>query len=440
MTMIHRRFFLKSGGLAVVALGSGLLPLPRFLVRAATETRTRGTTLVVVFQRGAADGLNVVVPHGERAYYTLRPTIAIPPPRRAGEDRLLELDGFFGLHPALESFKRLYDEKLLAIVHAAGSPDATRSHFDAQDFMESGTPGLKSTRDGWLNRYLQSSPRADATAFRAVATTSQLPRILSGSASSLAIPDLERFGFGKHRAAGLAQQGLERLWAGSDDPLLAQTARESLDAVDYLQRVDPGRYRPENGARYPADDLGRNLQQVAQLIKAGVGLEVAFAETGGWDHHVNEGGASGQLANLLRRFSAGIDAFVRDLGARMQEVVLVTLSEFGRTAAENGSRGTDHGHANAIFVIGGPVAGGRVLGRWPGLEPEQLYEGRDLDLTTDYRDVMGAVLSRHLGARRLERVFPGHSIDGAGLEDLLRRRSGEGDQGARGEHQREDRP
>ena len=417
--MINRRFFLKSGGLAVVALGSGLLPFPRFLVRAATETRARGKKLVVVFQRGAADGLNIVVPHGERAYYDLRPSIAIPRPRRGAEGRVLDLDGFFGLHPALDAFKRLYDEKLLAVVHATGSPDATRSHFDAQDFMESGTPGLKSTRDGWLNRYLQSTHHDDESLFRAVAATTQLPRILSGSAPSLAIPDLARFGFGSHRAAGLAKQGLERLWAGSDDPLLADTARETLDAVDTLKSVDPAQYGPENNAHYPGNDFGRGMLQIAQLIKADLGLEIAFVEIGGWDHHVNEGGASGSLANLLRQLSAGIEAFVRDLGDRMQDVVLVTLSEFGRTAAENGSRGTDHGHANAIFVIGGAVKGGKVLGEWPGLQREQLHEGRDLALTTDYRDVMAAVLSGHLGARGLDRVFPGYSIDGGGFEGLL---------------------
>lgn len=417
--MVNRRFFLKSGGLAVVALGSGLLPFPRFLVRAATRTRAQGKKLVVVFQRGAADGLNVVVPHAEKAYYALRPTIAIPPPRRGAEDRALDLDGFYGLHPALSPFKRLYDEKLLAVVHAAGSPDTTRSHFDAQDFMESGTPGRKSTRDGWLNRYLQASIDADDSSFRAVAATSQVPRILSGTAPSLAIPDLGRFGFGSHRAAGMAQQGLERLWAASDDPLLADTARETLDAVEQLKSVDPEQHAPENGARYPGNGFGRDMQEIAQLIKAGVGLEIAFAEIGGWDHHVNEGGVTGPLANLLRKFSNGIDAFVRDLGDRMQDVVLVTLSEFGRTAGENGSRGTDHGHANALFVIGGPVKGGRVFGKWPGLEREQLHEGRDLALTTDYRRVMGTVLARHLGAGGLGQVFPGYSMSGGGLEGLL---------------------
>jgi uncharacterized protein (DUF1501 family) len=278
---------------------------------------------------------------------------------------------------------------------------------------------LKSTRDGWLNRYLQSSHQGDETSFRAVAATSQMPRILAGSAPALAIPDLARFGFGSHRAAGLAQQGLERLWADSEDPLLADTARETLDAVETLKSVDPAQYGPENGVRYPKNEFGDDMQQIAQLIKADVGLEIAFAEIGGWDHHVNEGGVTGPLANLLRQFSAGIDAFVRDLGERMQDVVLVTLSEFGRTAGENGSRGTDHGHANAIFVIGGPVKGGKVFGEWPGLEREQLHEGRDLALTTDYREVMGLLLSRHLGAGGLEKVFPGYAVRGGGMEELI---------------------
>jgi uncharacterized protein (DUF1501 family) len=417
--MIDRRCFLKSGGLAVVALGSGLLPFPRFLVHAARQTRAQGKCLIVVFQRGAADGLNMLVPHGEKTYYALRPHIAVPRPRRGAEGCALDLDGFFGLHPSLAPFHRLYEERLLALIPATGSPDATRSHFDAQDFMESGTPGVKSTPDGWLNRYLQTADDHDASTFRAVAATSQLPRILTGTAPALAIADLKRFGFGKHRAVGLAQQGLERLWSVAEDPLLAQPARETLDAVDYLERIDPERYLPENGARYPGGPFGRSMQQLAQLIKAGVGLEIGFAELGGWDHHVNEGGAVGPLANLLRQFANGIAAFTRDLGNRMQDVVLVTLSEFGRTAAENGSRGTDHGHANVSFVIGGPVKGGRILGRWPGLEREQLHEGRDLALTTDYRDLLGSVLRAHLGAQQLEPVFPGHVPRQKGLDPLF---------------------
>jgi uncharacterized protein (DUF1501 family) len=418
--MLTRRFFLKSGGLAVVALGSGLFPVPRFLTRAADLTRARGKTMVVVFQRGAADGLNIVVPYGEQAYYDLRPSIAIPRPGRGAASATLDLDGYFGLHPALEPLKQLYDEKQLAVIQAAGSPDATRSHFDAQDFMETGTPGVKSTRDGWLNRYLQHRAADPSSTFRAVASTTQLPRILSGTAPALAVPDLSKFGFGERRGSALAQAGLERLWSASDDPLLASTARETFEAVEVLDKADPERYRPANGASYPGGAFGRDMLQIAQLIKADVGCEIAFAEIGGWDHHVNEGGASGSLANLLREFAGGIGAFARDLGDRMQDVVLVTLSEFGRTAKENGSLGTDHGHANVMFALGGSVRGGKIHGTWPGLKHDQLHQGRDLALTTDFRDVMGAVLTAHLGAACIDRVFPGHSTGpGSGLRGLF---------------------
>ena len=403
---LSRRFFLKSSGIALVGLGA----VPGFLARAAVATRARGKILVVLFQRGAADGLNIVVPHAERTYSDLRPTIAIPRPQRGNQQAALDLDGFFGFHPALAPFKELYDEGLLAAVHAAGSPHATRSHFDAQDFMESGTPGVKSTADGWLNRYLQAHVTETSSSFRAVSATSQLPRILKGTAPALAVPRLERFGFEAGRRTELVRGGLEELYAASSDPLLAPTARETFEAVDLLQRVNPAQYRPANGAQYPRGPFGQTVLQIAQLIKSGIGLEIAFGEVGGWDHHVNEGGAQGQLANLLRQFAGGITAFVRDLGDRMEDVVLVTLSEFGRTAFENGNRGTDHGHANALFVVGGPVRGGKVYGDWPGLEREQLFEGRDLALTTDFRDVLGEILVHHLGATNLRSVFLGYEM------------------------------
>ncbi len=416
---VSRRFFLKSGGVALFGVGAGAARLPGFLARAATTSANRGKTLVVVFQRGAADGLNIVVPHGESAYYDLRPSIAIPRPRKGVSETALDLDGFFGFHPMLAPLKKLFDQRLLAVVHAAGSPDATRSHFDAQDFMESGTPGTKSTSDGWLNRYLGSRRPATPSGFRAVSVTSQLPRILGGNAPALAIPELSRFGFDDRRLSRVVLRGLDALYEASNDPLLAPIGRETFDALERLERTEPARYRTENGAHYPDDAFGRSMLQIAQLIKADLGLEIAFAELGGWDHHVNEGGTKGPLANLLRRFSGGVAAFVRDLGDRMEDVVLVTLSEFGRTAAENGNRGTDHGHANAIFAVGGGIKGGRVLGDWPGLQRDQLYEGRDLDLTTDYRDVMAELLTVHLGASRLDRVFPGYPLHREKFTGLL---------------------
>ncbi len=397
-----RRFFLKSSGIALV----GLSAVPSFLTRAAAAIASRGKILVVIFQRGAADGLNIVIPHGEKDYYSLRPTIAIPRPKKGDEQAAIDLDGRFGLHPVLQPFKQLYDDKLLAVVHAAGSPDSTRSHFDAQDFMESGTPGLKSTADGWLNRYLQSAPVEKPSAFRGVSLTSQLPRILQGTAPALAVPNVGRFGIEAGRYTNTVEDGLASLYAASGDNLLAPTAKETFEAVDLLRSVNPAQYRPAAGVEYPQGPFGQTMLQVAQLIKSNLGIEIVFAEVGGWDHHVNEGGSQGQLANLLRQFGGGIAALTRDLGNRMQDVVIVTLSEFGRTAAENGNRGTDHGHANAIFVVGGSVAGGKVYGQWPGLDRDQLFEGRDLALTTDFRDVLAEALVHHLGAADLKSVFP----------------------------------
>lgn len=377
--------------------------------------------LVAIFQRGAADGLNIVVPFGEKDYYAMRPTIAIPAPRRGfdgageGAQEAIDLDGFFGFHPSLASLKPLYDARSLAVIHAAGSPDNTRSHFDAQDYMESGAPGSKSVTDGWLNRYLQGAPEADPTPFRAVAFAPRMPRTLQGAAPALALDDLRAFklrvppapqGNGHMPAVGL-DHVVESMYASVADPLMAGTAREMFSAVSTLERIGVENYQPGNGAEYPRGPLSRSLQQVGQLIKANVGLEVAFAEVGGWDNHVNEGGVEGQLAARLKEFGDALAAFHRDMGDRMADICLLTMTEFGRTARENGNRGTDHGHANVMFALGGPVKGGKIYGDWPGLKPEQLYEGRDLALTTDFRDVFAEVLVRHLGARNAPNIFPG---------------------------------
>ena len=400
--MATRRFFLKSSGLAFVSFGLA----PRVLVRsaAAAEGARRKKTLVVVFQRGACDGLNTLVPHGEEAYYRLRPTIAVPAPRGAGG--ALDLDGFFGLHPALEPLRALWRERSLAVVPAAGSPDATRSHFDAQDFMETGTPGVRSTPDGWMNRHLQAAPDAGASPFRGLAVTPTLPRSLAGRAPAVAMADLSQFAL-----RGRAGAALERLYAGSDGDLLHGAGQDTFAALQYLRQADPARYRPAANVEYPRGRWGESLKQVAQLVKADVGLEMAFTEIGGWDHHAAEGGTQGQLASRLRELGQALFAFHRDLGSRMADVVLVTLTEFGRTARENGTRGTDHGHASVSFVLGGAVRGGRVAGRWPGLAEDHLHEGRDLAVTTDFRDLLGELLTVHLGARDLSRVFPGHRAD-----------------------------
>jgi len=408
---MNRRFFLKSGSVALASVGMSL-SAPTFLERVVLgQARSNGKrkTLIAIFQRGAVDGLNVVVPFGESNYYSARPSIAIPKPQSGNAEAAIDLDGFFGLHPSLSSFKPLWDSKRLAIVHASGSPDNTRSHFDAQDYMESATPGVKSTSDGWLNRYLQSKSDPDKSLFRAVSMTKTMPRVLQGHAAAVAMSNLSDFAIRAGRSSADLQGGFEAIYARENDSL-AGMGRETFEAVNYLKKVNPAQYQPENGAQYPRNPFGNSLLQIAQLIKAGVGLEVAFTDIGGWDTHVNQGNARGQLGNLLQQFSAGIAALHQDLGQRMDDVIVLTMSEFGRTVRENGNRGTDHGHANAMFVLGNGVRGGKVYGQWPGLKSDQLYEGRDLALTTDFRDVFGEIATRHLGSTDVKSVFPGYSL------------------------------
>lgn len=425
---MNRRFFLKSSGIALASIGM-MSSAPSFLERVAlaeglslgSASNGRRKTLITIFQRGAVDGLNMVVPHGESEYYALRPAIAVARPggAKSGE-AAIDLDGFFGLHPSLAPFKPLWDAKRLAIVEAVGSPDNTRSHFDAQDYMEAGTPGVKSTRDGWLNRHLQT--RADApqaSPFRAVSMTKNLPRALQGRAPALAISNLADFTIRAGSMSASVQGGFESIYDRSVTDALHGTGRETFEAVNFLKRVNPAQHKPENGARYPRGAFGNSLLQIAQLIKAGVGLEVAFTDTGGWDTHVNQGNVRGQLALRLQEFGAGLSALVTDLGARMDDCVILTMSEFGRTARENGARGTDHGHANAMFVIGNSVRGGRVYGDWPGLKRDQLYEGRDLALTTDFRDVFGELAQKHLGNPNLQKIFPGYAASAAKFRGLL---------------------
>jgi uncharacterized protein (DUF1501 family) len=421
---MNRRFFLTSGGIALASIGVSLTA-PSFLQRAVlAQTRDRLTggrrkTLIAIFQRGAVDGLNMVVPHGEHAYYDVRPTIAIPRPKSGDAEAAIDLDGHFGLHPALAPFKPLWDSKRLAIVEAAGSPDNTRSHFDAQDYMESATPGVKATQDGWLNRFLQGKADSEKSLFRAVSLTSNMPRVLQGRAPALAISNLADFTIRAGQNSAAVQGGFEEIYDQTLNDPLGGTGKETFEAVNYLKKINPAQYKPENGAQYPRTPFGNGLLQIAQLIKAGVGLEVGFTDIGGWDTHVNEGNARGQLGNLLTQFSAAIAALYSDLGQRMDDVVILTMSEFGRTVRENGNRGTDHGHANAMFVVGNSVRGGKVYGQWPGLKTDQLYEGRDLNLTTDFRDVFGEIAKRHLGAPSLKTVFPGYDASDAKFRGLL---------------------
>jgi uncharacterized protein (DUF1501 family) len=398
----------------MVGAGSAPVWLQRALY--ADTPGARKKILVAIFQRGAADGLNIVVPHGEQAYYRLRPTIAIPRPTidlAKQADAVIDLDGLFGLHPSLAPLKPLYDQNHLAIVDAAGSPDPTRSHFDAQDYMESGTPGLKATRDGWMNRALPPA-QGKRSPVRAIALGQTLPRSMRGLQPAIALQSIDSF---QVRNAEAAKQ-FEMMYRASKDPVMQATGKETFEAMSMLQAIQRQGYTPASGADYPRGRLGQSLKQIAQLIKSDVGVEMAFADIGGWDHHTNELAArpsEGQLPNLLREFGGALTAFWKDMGDCMQDIVLVTMSEFGRTARENGNRGTDHGHANCMFVMGGAVKGGKVYGKWPGLEREQLYEARDLALTTDFRDVLGELVSHHLGNPSVKCVFPGYEPKFLGL-------------------------
>jgi uncharacterized protein (DUF1501 family) len=402
--MTSRRVFLKGSALAMFGVGA----LPTWLSRsvyAADGSDRRKKILVAIFQRGAVDGLNMVVPFGEQRYYELRPSLAIPRPDGTPTSAV-DLDGFFGLHPSLGPLKPMFDAQQLAIIAAVGSPDPTRSHFDAQDYMESGTPGFKATSDGWMNRALPK-PDDPVSALRAVSLGSSLPRSLRGRNDALAVNNLNDFQVRDPRAAA----AFENMYEHTRDSALNGTGKETFSAVRIMQSIQKQSYTPANGAKYPGGRFGQSLQQIARLIKADVGLEVAFADIGGWDTHVNEVGAQpavGQLANNLSDFGQSLAAFYQDLGDRMADVAVVTMSEFGRTAKENGNRGTDHGHANVMFVMGGGIRGGKVYGDWPGLAEEQLNEGRDLALTTDFRDVLGELVSKHLGNPNLKAVFPGY--------------------------------
>jgi uncharacterized protein (DUF1501 family) len=426
----RRRIFIRNGALALVALG---LP-PAFLTRSvwAETLNGRRKTMVCVFQRGAVDGLNMVVPFGERAYYESRRSIAVPAPTGV-RTSAIDLDGFFALHPALEPLHELWQRRELAIVHAVGSPHPTRSHFEAQEYMETATPGIR-TSEGWLNRVLQHTPcsgcagrtpadpaahAADHAAgqvglasspFRGLALTRALPQAMQGRYPALAVADIDRFGLAGGRNAAAAAL-VERLYrTGGGDPVTT-AGSEAFDAVARLRAATGGSYQPRPGVSYPNGEFGRALRQIAQLVKADVGLEIAFADIGGWDTHANQGGVTGQLPQRLTELARGLRALYDDLGDHAGDTVVLTMSEFGRTVRENGSGGTDHGHANCMLVLGGEIRGGRIYGTWPGLEREQLHEGRDLARTTDFRDVFGEIAAMHLRATRLERIFPDYQMD-----------------------------
>ncbi|HEV3077730.1 MAG TPA: DUF1501 domain-containing protein [Thermoanaerobaculia bacterium] len=410
MRPFDRRSFLK-------ALGA--LSLPAWFPRLAFSTAPDGPgsaqrdLLVCVFQRGAADGLNTIVPVGDSAYYANRPTIAIPEPAGGGSaggtSPAIDLDGFFALHPALAPLKPFYDDKALAAVHATGSPDPTHSHFQAMDYMERGTPGSQAISTGWINRHLQAPAAGgdgDVSPFRAVGFGTLLQASLRGPVPATALQSIADFHLrGNAGAVQTFQASLASLYA--DTTWLDAQGVETFNAVSALAAANPLAYLPRNGAQYPDSDLGLALRQVAQLSRASLGLEVACVDVGGWDTHHAEGGATGQLATLLGDLAAALAAFATDLGSQMQHVLVVTMSEFGRRVLENASGGTDHGHGNSMLVLGGGVNGGKVYGTWPGLAPGQLASPGDLQVITDFRTVLAEIVDRRLLNSNLAAVFPG---------------------------------
>jgi uncharacterized protein (DUF1501 family) len=415
--MLTRRVFLRGSAIAMAGMGAA----PMWLARAAATEGKKRKTLVAIFMRGAADGLNIVVPFGDPRYRELRPSLGLQPPQPGDQNEnngpfgsVIDLDGTFGLNAGLRPLKALWDQKRLAIVEATGSPDPSRSHFDAQDYMESGTPGK--TGNGWLNRAL-SDAGPDSSPLRAVALSNRVPRTLRGEHEAIALGNVQDFNISDHDRLAI----LQNMYSLTPDAPLRRTGRDAFDAMKTLQSLGkeppmnpagptalvsgPGGPGRNNRPTYNAGgELGRNLQQLARLIKSDAGVEAAFAEVDGWDHHQNE---NGQLSNLLNQFSNALAAFYQDLGDRMEDVVIVTMSEFGRTVEENGAGGTDHGHGSMMMVLGGPVLGGKIYGEWPGLQKEQLFEGRDLAVTTDFRTVLSELVRGHLGQTDLSSVFPG---------------------------------
>jgi uncharacterized protein (DUF1501 family) len=423
---INRRVFLKQGALSFVCLGAGAFWGPSFLRQAAFaadlgRSSTRNKILICIFQRGAVDGLSMVVPYGDPNYYANRSDISLAAPSQAaGANGVLDLDGYFGLHPSLAALLPIYKAGHLAPIQACGSPNASRSHFTSQDLMESGVDEDLSVQDGWLNRLLSCCPEdaAKQTSFRGVSMTATLPRSFQGPQDAMAIRDLDTFGMAGDIVIPISggsgtADGFESMYSGAVDTVLHGAGKESFDALAMLKQTRSTAYVPANGAVYPQEAFGRNLRQIAQLIKADVGLQIAFAEMDGWDTHANQGNAKGQLAGHLGTFGNSLAALYQDLGDRISDVVVVTMSEFGRTVRQNGNRGTDHGHGTCFFTMGGSIQGGKVYGDWPTLAPDKLFQQRDLAITTDFRDVFGEICSRHfaLPMADMAQLFPQYAVD-----------------------------
>jgi uncharacterized protein (DUF1501 family) len=409
--MSSRKAFLKQAGLALFSIGMG--GVPGFLAKAAGSDKLlrpykKKKVLVFIFQRGAMDGLMAVTPFTDSFLKAARPTLFMDAAKSAAGKTLIDLDGRFGLHPSMAAFENLFREKRLAIVHGIGSPNNTRSHFDAQDYMESGTPFNKGTASGWLNRAVGLLGH-DATPFRAVSMTSAMPRSFYGDNETIAISNLQDFTIQLKENSGgtnFAAKSFEDLYDQTSSTLLNKTGKESFDAVKMLQQSDVKNYQPANGASYPGSPLGKSLKQIAQLIKMDVGLEVAFAESGGWDTHFNQGTENGVFARNVADLSNSIAAFWKDVEAIQDDITVMTATEFGRTVKQNGTGGTDHGRASCAFILGNDVNGGKVHGNVQSLSAENLADGRDLAVTTDFRSIFSEVADKHLLINNDSALFP----------------------------------
>jgi uncharacterized protein (DUF1501 family) len=412
-TTLSRRSLLNytAGGIASIAAApANLAASVSHLIFSAPGVEAKADVLVCIFQRGGMDGLNAVIPVGDPDYYNNRPTLNIPEPQSGNDQTAIDLDGFFGLNPALQALKGLWDDQALAIVHACGSPDPTHSHFDAMDYMERGTPGAKQIPTGWLARHLQTAAWQNNSPFRAVGIGSMLPASLRGPIPATALESIAAFHLGgtsKTPRIEQFQKILSQLYANTGD--LQAEAGLTFESIDSLSKINLSTTNPVPGAQYPSGSFGLALSQVAELIKAGVGLEIATVDIGGWDTHVEEGSISGQMPKLLQEFSAGLAAFYTDLGDRFKRVTVVTMSEFGRRVRENGGGGTDHGHGNVMFVVSKNINASKVYGTWPGLASAKLVAPGDLAVTSDYRDILSEILQKRLLNDHLSEIFPNYT-------------------------------
>jgi uncharacterized protein (DUF1501 family) len=410
---MKRREFLKLSFLSTSGLA--LFNKNSWAARAVGDEQSR-KRLVVIFLRGAVDGLNVVVPYSESSYYDSRPTIAIPKPGENGG--ALRLDSHFGLHPALSPLMTLWEQRTLAFVHASGSPDSSRSHFDAQDYMETATPGARATPDGWLNRLLEVLP-GTRNATDAITVGPTLPRILSGKIPSTNFPLNQAATRQTQLDRPAIQSAFDRLYAGND--ALSVAYREAqAGRKKFLAEIAEDMKIADAGAPSPVGFIDE-AQKLGRLIARDATIKIAFVAFGGWDTHVNQGSSNGQLAARLKALGESLSTFAQALGPSYADTVILVMSEFGRTAHENGNTGTDHGHGNVMWIAGGNVRGGRVYGRWPGLSGNELYDGRDLAVSTDFREVIAALLEGQfaLTATQLNKVIPKGPRPGREIREIV---------------------